>query len=42
MNPTKHVVIALGLTAILFIIAGDSWNERIAKVQPVMPAPKVK
>jgi hypothetical protein len=40
MNPTRHVLIALTLTAILFVIAGDSWNARIAKLQPVRPAPK--
>ena len=38
MNPVRHVVVALGLTAILFVLAGDSWNERVAKVQPVRVA----
>lgn len=40
MNPTRHVVIALSLTAVLFIIAGDQWNARIAAFGPVSPAPR--
>lgn len=41
MNGTRHVVIALTLTAVLFIIAGDQWSARIGAIQPVRPAPKV-
>lgn len=40
MNPTRHVVIALALTAVLFIVAGDKWNARVARFQPVSPAPR--
>lgn len=40
MNPTRHVVIALALTAVLFIIAGDKWSARVAAFQPVSPAPR--
>lgn len=41
MNATRHVVIALALTAVLFVIAGDRWSERVALIKPVRPAPKV-
>ena len=41
-NPVKHVVIAMILTAVLFIIAGDRWNERIGQFQPVTPRIKEK
>jgi len=34
-NPTRHVLIALALTAMVFIIAGDQWNKNISKIQPV-------
>lgn len=40
MNPTKHVLIALMLTALLFIIAGDHWADGIGAVKPVRIAPK--
>lgn len=40
MNPTRHVIIALSLTAVLFVIAGDRWNERIGRLQSVSPAPR--
>lgn len=40
MNPTKHVLIALMLTAALFIIAGDRWDEGIGSIKPVRVAPK--
>ena len=40
MNPTKHVLIALMLTAVLFIVAGDRWDEGIAAIKPVGIAPK--
>lgn len=39
MNPTKHVLIALMLTAGLFIVAGDRWNENIGRIRPVKVAP---
>lgn len=39
-NPTKHVVIALMLTAAILIIAGDRWNERIGAFHAVKPASK--
>lgn len=40
MNATRHVVLALALTAVLFVIAGDRWNARVRYFQPVRPAPK--
>jgi hypothetical protein len=39
MNPTKHVLIAMMLTATLFIIAGKHWGD-VASVRPVRVAPK--
>jgi hypothetical protein len=41
-NPTKHVVIALMLTAAILIIAGDKWNARIAQIHAVQPARKAQ
>lgn len=34
-NGVRHVIIALSLSALLFIIAGDSWSRNIGKLQPV-------
>lgn len=34
-NPVRHVIIALSLSALLFVIAGDSWSRNIGKLQPV-------
>ncbi len=34
-NPVRHVLIALSLTAVLFIIAGDSWSANVGRLQPV-------
>lgn len=42
MNPVRHVVIAMSLTAVLFLIAGDRWNERVKMFRSVKPAPKAK
>lgn len=39
-NPTRHVIIALALSALLFVIAGDKWNANIRTIQPVKPAAK--
>lgn len=36
-NPTRHVIVALALTAAIFVIAGDDWNAKIAKIVPVRP-----
>ena len=30
-NATRYVILAMSFTALLFIIAGDSWNARIQK-----------
>jgi hypothetical protein len=38
MSPTRHVLIALSLTALLFVIAGDSWGDRIGAIKPVRVA----
>jgi hypothetical protein len=40
VNGPRHVVIALGLTLILFVIAGDQWSARIGAFRPVGIAPK--
>ena len=40
MTPTQHVLLALSLTAVLFIIASDGWGASVAKVQPISAAPK--
>ena len=40
MNGPRHVIIAMSITAILFLIAGDSWNERIGRYKPVQAAAK--
>jgi hypothetical protein len=37
-NPIRHVIIALSLSAILFVIAGDRWSANIGKLQPVTVA----
>lgn len=34
-NAVRHVVIALSLSAFLFVIAGDAWNRNIKNVKPV-------
>ena len=34
-NPTRHVLIALALTAIVFIVGGAGWQSNIAKIKPV-------
>lgn len=39
-NPTRHVIIALALSAILFVIAGDKWSSRISYFQSVRPVRK--
>jgi len=36
-NPVRHVIIALALAGLLFIIAGDSWSRNIGRLQPVRP-----
>lgn len=41
MNPVRHIVIAMTLTAVLFVLAGDQWNARVSYFKPVHPAPKV-
>jgi len=41
VNATRHIVIAMSLTLLLFLIAGDSWADRIGAVRPVRIAPKV-
>lgn len=40
MNPTKHVLIAMMLTALLFIVAGDRWNDGVKALKPITVAPK--
>ena len=39
-NATRHVVTAMALTFLLFLIAGDQWNARISRFGPVTAAPK--
>jgi hypothetical protein len=39
-NPRRHVIVALALSAILFLVAGDRWNERISAFGPVRPVRK--
>lgn len=39
-NPVRHVIIALALSAIVFVIAGDSWSRNIGKLRPVRPVQK--
>lgn len=34
-NAVRHVIVALSLSAILFVIAGDAWNRNIRAFQPV-------
>lgn len=40
MNPTRHVVIALTLSALILFIAGNRWQPAISKVGPIRPTPK--
>lgn len=39
-NPVKHVLIALSLSALLFLIAGDQWSKNIKTIKPVQPVAK--
>jgi hypothetical protein len=34
-NAIRHAIIALSFSALLFVIAGDSWSRNIGKLQPV-------
>lgn len=34
-NPVRHVIIALSLSAVLFIIAGDQWSRNVGMIRPV-------
>lgn len=36
-NPTRDVIVALALTALVLIIAGDKWNSNVSLFQPVRP-----
>lgn len=40
VSPTRHVLIALTITALLFVVAGDQWSAGIARFKPVKVAPK--
>jgi hypothetical protein len=35
VNPTRHVLIALSLTAVIFVLADKAWTGNIAKIKPV-------
>jgi hypothetical protein len=37
MNPVRHVLIALTLSIVTFVIAGDNWNKNIRYFKPVKP-----
>jgi hypothetical protein len=37
-NPTKHVLVALALSALLFVLAGDKLH--LKTIVPVQPAQK--
>jgi len=39
-NPTRHVLIALMVTAIVLVIAGDKWQPNVAKLGAVRPVQK--
>jgi len=39
-NPVRHVVIALLLSLVTFVVAGDNWNASINRFQPVRPVGK--
>ena len=39
-NPVRHVILALALAGVLFIIAGDQWSRNIASLRPVRPVAK--
>lgn len=39
-NPVRHVIIALALSGVLFLIAGDRWSKNIGQLQPVRPVQK--
>lgn len=39
-NPTRHVIIALALSALFFVVAGDKWSANIKNIKPVQPVAK--
>lgn len=40
MNPSRHVIIAMTLTALIIFAAGDGWSSRIKRYGPVKAAEK--
>lgn len=39
-NPTRHVLVALMVTAIVLIIAGDKWSPVVGSLGAVRPIRK--
>jgi hypothetical protein len=39
-NPTRHVIVALALSVLIYIVADDRWNTRLRKITPVRAVAK--
>lgn len=38
-NPTRHVLVALSLSALVMLVAGSRWTSGIAALHPVRVVP---